>query len=45
MKLPFPMVAPGGAGGAIAAVVAIALVVFMVKQVANTPPQNGSAQR
>jgi hypothetical protein len=45
MKLPFPMVAPGGAGGAIAAVLAIALVVYMVKQAAGAPPQNSSAPR
>ena len=40
MKLPFSMVAPGGAGRAIAAVIAIALVVYMIKQAAMMPPQN-----
>ena len=45
MKLPFSMVAPGGAGGAIAAVIAIALVVYMIQQAASVPPIGQSTQR
>lgn len=41
MKLPFSMVAPSGAAGAIAAVIAIALVVYMVKTASAPPPSNG----
>lgn len=44
MKLPFSMIPPSGAGGAIAAVIAIALVVYMVKQGVFVPPQGSNNQ-
>lgn len=45
MKVPVPMIPAGGAGRAIAAFIAIALVVYMVKQVASVPPQNSNPKR